>query len=152
MNKPFTYSFLDTQAGIQGPGLAANLGNGAGNAEEGISVEPSEDIDVMTIGADGSGMHTLRADKSGKITIRLLKTSPVNAQLSEALAFQRISGANWGQNIFSLVNSNSGDTITGQQLAFGKVPVITYAKDPSMNEWSFNAVTIDIGLGAGVQV
>lgn len=151
MSSLFTYSFLDTQAGIQGPGLVVNIAAGAGVAEEGITVEPTTDIDKMDIGADGSGMHTLIANKSGKVTLRLLKTSPVNSQLSDALALQRLSGANWGQNTFSLVNHSSGDTIVGQQLAFAKVPVITYAKDPTMNEWTFNAVTLDVGLGAGVQ-
>lgn len=148
--QPYTYSFLDTKAAMQGPGMAVVLADGAGVSEEGITVEPAEDIDVTTIGADGSGMHSLRANKSGKITVRLLKTSPLNLQLAEALAFQRISGANWGINTFSLVNMTSGDTITGQQVAFAKVPVVTYAKDGGINEWSFNAITIDIGLGAGV--
>lgn len=151
MDKPFTYSFLDVLAGLQGPGLAVNLGQGSGNDEGGITLEPSQDTDIMTIGADGSGMHTLVADQSGKATIRLLKTSPVNRQLSDALAFQRISGANWGQLTFSLVNRNSGDTWTGGQGAFAKQPVVTYAKDPSMNEWTFNFVTLSMGLGSGVQ-
>ena len=69
MPTPKTYSFLDTQASIQGPGGAFSIGAGAGIAEEGITVEPNVDQDTMTIGADGTGMHSLIADQSGKITV-----------------------------------------------------------------------------------
>lgn len=151
MPAPFTYSFLDVNAAIVGPGAGFSLGSGAGAAEEGISVEPSEEIDAMMIGADGSGMHSLRANKSGKVTVRLLKTSPTNAMLSAALAFQRTSGANHGQNTITIVNKTSGDTITCQQVAFAKVPPLSYAKDGDVLSWEFNAINIDVGLGAGVQ-
>lgn len=143
-----TYSFLDVQAAIVGPGAAFSLGAGSGNAEEGITVTPSEEIDNMTIGADGSVMHSLRADKSGKLKVSLLKTSPINALLSAALAFQRTSGANHGQNTITIVNTATGDTITCQQVAFAKVPDIKYAKDGGMNDWEFNAGIIDMGLGS----
>src|SRR5260221_2909803 len=138
-----TYSFLDTLAAIAGPGGTFSIGSGSGNSEEGITVEPSEEIDTMTIGADGSVMHSLHADKSGKVTVRLLKTSPVNALLSAMLAFQRVSGANHGNNTITIKNIFTGDTITCQQTAFAKVPTITYAKDGGMNEWNFNAGIID---------
>lgn len=144
-----TYSFLDCQAAITGPGGTFSIGSGSGNSEEGITVEPAEEIDTMTVGADGQVMHSLHADKSGKVTVRLLKTSPVNALLSAMLAFQRISGANHGQNTITIKNIVTGDSITCQQTAFAKVPTITYAKDGGMNEWSFNAGIIDVGLGAG---
>ena len=42
-----TYSFLDVQATIVGPGGAFSLGSGAGVAEEGISIEPTGEIDTM---------------------------------------------------------------------------------------------------------
>ena len=145
-----TYSFLDVQATISGPGGGFSMGSGAGASEEGISVEPSEEVGTMTIGADGSGMHSLHANKYCKITVRLLKTSPVNAQLAGMLALQRTSGANYGQNTISIVNMASGDSITGQQAAFAKWPNLTYAKEGGMNEWEFNVILLDQGLGAGV--
>lgn len=144
-----TYSFLDTQAAIAGPGGNFNLGAGAGIAEEGITVEPAGDVNAMTIGADGKGMHSLHADKSGHVIVRVLKTSPVNALLSAMLAFQRTSGANHGQNTITIVNSSLLDGITCQQCAFSKVPTVTYAKDGGMNEWRFDSVEIDVGLGPG---
>lgn len=149
MSTPFTYSFLDTQASINGPGAAFAIGAGAGAAEEGITIEPNDDADTLTIGADGTPMHSLKSNKGAKVTVRLLKTSPVNQQLSLALAFQRASGANWGQNSITLMNTVSGDMHTLQQVAFARSPSITYAKEGGMNEWTFNAGIWDFALGGG---
>lgn len=142
-----TYSFLDVHAAIVGPGGAISLGTGAGNAEEGITIEPTGDINTMTIGADGTPMHSLHADKSGKVMVKLLKTSPINAKLSLMYAFQTSSGANHGQNILSISNGATGDIITCRAVAFEKAPSINYAKDGGMNEWSFSAGIIDRTLG-----
>ena len=142
-----TYSFLDTNAAIVGPGGAINLGSGSGSAEEGITVAPTGDINTMTIGADGTPMHSLHADRSGKITVRLLKTSPVNARLSQMYAFQTSAGANHGQNTLTLANRLTGDVITCQLVAFEKAPDITYAKEGGNNEWTFAAGIIDRSLG-----
>jgi hypothetical protein len=151
MPAPQTYSFLDVLASLVGPGaLIGNLGSGAAPDEEGITIEQLSDMDEMTIGADGQGFHSLIANKAAKITIRLLKTSPVNAQLATLAAFQRQSSANHGQNTLTIVNRVSGDTITCQQVAFGKIPTIDYSKVGKMIEWPFNAIVSDVGLGAGV--
>lgn len=143
-----TYSFLDVNAAIVGPGGSFNLGSGAGASEEGISVNPSEEINTMTIGADGTPMHSLHANKSGQVSVRLLKTSPVNAQLSQMYAFQTVSGSSHGRNTISLANSQTGDVVTCQICAFKRVPDLTYAKDGGMNEWVFDAGIIDRTLGA----
>ena len=145
----WTYSFLDVQAAITGPGAAFSLGAGAGAAEEGITVEPTGDINAMVKGADGTPMHSLLADKTGHVICRYLKTSPVNALLSAALAFQRASSANHGQNTLSIVNNVSGDVITCQATAFSKVPSVEYGTEGKMIEWRFDAGIIDIALGAG---
>lgn len=143
-----TYSFLDVVAALVGPGGAINLGAGAGNSEEGITITPTEDIDTMTIGADGSVMHSLHANKSGSVTVNLLKTSPVNQRLALMYALQTASGANHGQNTISISNTTTGDVVTCQQVAFKKAPDLTYSKEGGMNEWSFNAGIIDRSLGA----
>lgn len=145
-----TYSFLDVQASINGPGGNFSLGSGSGNADEGITVEAAEELNGMTIGADGEGMHTLRANRSGKVTIRLLKTSPVNGQLSALLAYQRSSSARWGQNNLQITNPVTGDDFTCEQVAFNKVPTVTWAKDANFNEWNFDAIKVDPRLGSGV--
>ena len=111
------YSFLDIHAALVGPGVNISLGAGSGNSEEGITVEPKEDIDTMTIGADGTPMHSLHADKSGTVHVRLLKTSPTNAIVSNAYAFQTASGLTHGQNTLTIANPVTGDVITCQQCA-----------------------------------
>lgn len=143
-----TYSFLDTNAALVGPGGSINLGQNAAVTEEGISIAPTNPIDTMSIGADGSVMHSLHADKSGKITIRLQKTSPTNKQLAQMYAFQTASSANHGQNTISLANSFTGDVISCTQVAFEKAPDLTYAKEGGMNEWTFLAGRIERTLGA----
>jgi len=143
-----TYSFLDVNAALVGPGGSVNLGQGAGASEEGITIEPSDDIDSMTIGADGTPMHSLHANKSGTVTVRLLKTSPVNQKLALLYSLQTAGAASHGQNTISIANVHTQDVITCQLVAFKRAPTITYAKEGGMNEWVFNAGIIDRTLGA----
>lgn len=142
-----TYSFIDTQASIAGPGGVFSLGYGAGNSEEGIDIVMTGEKSVVTIGADGSGMISLIADKSGTITVRLLKTSPVNAQLQALYDAQSLSSSLWGQNTITVANSASGDATTARQVAFRKKPDLHYAKEGGIVEWEFVAVYIDTILG-----
>lgn len=143
-----TYSFLDVSCAMIGPGLAIDLSTGAGLAQEGISFSPNADINTTTIGADGQGMQTLKADKSGSITVRVLKSSPVNQQLSLALAFQRTSSAVHGQNTITLVDRNKGDNVTAQNVAFQRQPNLDFGAEAQIVEWTFSAVTIDMALGS----
>ncbi|MBU6429818.1 MAG: DUF3277 family protein, partial [Cyanobacteria bacterium REEB65] len=73
-----TYSFLNFQCTISGPGGVAVPGGQSGASDEGVTFEQREDQGSLTIGAGGEGMHSLHADKSGRINVRLLKTSPIN--------------------------------------------------------------------------
>ena len=141
----YTYSFLDVHATIAGPGGVVSLGNGAGAAEEGITVEMAEDKSTMTIGADGTPMHSLHAGKSGHVTVRLLKTSPTNNNLSLMYAVQTASGALHGSNVIAIKNS-LGDTITARAVAFKKFPTQTNAKEGGMVEWTFDAGIVDMSL------
>ena len=143
-----TYSFLDVNCSIIGPGGAINLGQGAAVTDEGITIDPAEDIDTLTIAADGTPMHSLHANKSGTITVRLLKTSPANQKLAQLYAFQTASGVNHGQNTMSLTNNNTQDAVTCQQVAFKKAPPLTYGKEGVPVEWVFSAGRIDRALGA----
>ena len=143
------YSFLDVQAAINGPGGSFSLGNGSGAAEEGITVEMIDDKNTMVIGADGTGQHNLHAGKGGTITIRLLKTSPTNALMAELYNYQTQSSAYHGQNTISIRNPVSGDSITGQQCAFKKLPANGYAKDGAIMEWVLDSIRVDQKLGNG---
>jgi hypothetical protein len=145
-----TYSFLDTQATIAGPGGTISLGSGAAVADEGITFEKVEADNTMTTGADGAGMHSLNPTKSYKISVRLLKTSPVNQQLSQMYAIQKASSGAWGNNVISLKNTISGDSAVAALTAFAKFPSITWAKNPSMNEWTFESIDCDVSLGGGI--
>lgn len=144
-----TYSFLDTFATISGPGGSINLGAGSAVADEGITVNAREDIDTLTIGCDGQGMHSLHADKSGELTVRLLKTSPVNSLLAQMYAMQTAASKTHGQNTFTLRNPSTGDSLTAAGCAFKKAPDLSYAKDGGLVEWGFNAVSVDRTLGNG---
>jgi len=143
------YSFLNVSCFIAGPGIGANLAAGAAAAEEGITLEASEDKNVMTIGADGKGQHSLVASDAATATIRLLKTSPVNAQLMVAYDLQTISSALHGLNVMTITDSGRGDISVLTSCAFKKKPTLTYAKEGGMMEWTFDVIQASTVLGAG---
>lgn len=142
-----TYSFMDVQASMVGPGAALSLGYGSASSEEGITIEAAGDKNTMTVGGDGEYMHSLHADKSGTVTVRLLKTSPYNAALQALYDAQTLSSALHGQNLFTVTNSASGDVTTARGCAFKKKPTITYSKDGDVLEWTFDAGKVDTILG-----
>lgn len=142
------YSFLNFQCALSGPGGVINLGNGAGAAAEGVQFSPASEFNTMLIGADGSGQHSLSADKSGRIVVRLLKTSPTNRLLSAMAAFQRANPTTHGQNTIAGTDTVRGDVVSCQQVAFSKIPELNFAKEAGLVEWEFQAIKIDITLGA----
>lgn len=146
-----TYSFLDVQASIAGPGGSFSLGSGSGNGEEGISIVMVDEKDLATVGADGSLMHSLRASNVGRVSVKLLKTSPVNAKLSALYNFQRISSALWGLNVFSVADVVRGDVGLVSLAAFVKQPDVVWAKDGNTNDWEFIG-NVDLLLGTGSPV
>jgi Protein of unknown function (DUF3277) len=142
------YSFLNVAASLTGPGaIALNLGFGAAVAEEGITIEAAEDKNVMTIGADGAGQHSLIANDACKVTLRYLKTSPVNAALQALYDAQSVSSALWGQNVITVTDSGRGDINVIQACAFKKKPSLTYAKEAGLIEWEFDGITLNTVLG-----
>lgn len=145
-----TYSFLDVKVTLAGPGVNVSLGSNAGIAEEGITIEMEEDKDTLTVGAGGDAMHSLHAGTASNLTIRLLKTSPENAVLSDAYAFQTGSSSTHGQNTIRVTNIQQGDVASAQLVAFKKFPTVSYSKDGAMMEWTFSAGKTTIKLGPGV--
>ena len=144
-----TYSFKDVVAAINGPGGSTSLASEAGSAQEGITIEAVEDKNVMTIGADGSVMHSLLATRAATVTIRLLKTSPVNAVLQTMYNLQTQSSATHGKNVITVQDVARGDNISLSQVAFKKLPVVTYAREGGNMEWTFDAGKVQYILGAG---
>ncbi len=141
------YSFMDVSASMSGPTGIIDLGYGAQNAEEGITVAMAEAKNTMTIGADGEVMHSLHAGKPGTVTITLLKTSPVNKKLSLAYNAQSQSSALWGNNVFVIRNSASGDLVTIRSAAFQKQPDFANAKVGTTVAWVFDGGKVDELLG-----
>lgn len=141
------YSFLDVTAAIVGPGGAANIGPGSANAEEGITIENVEDKNVMTIGADGQGQHSLVASTAATVTVRLLKTSPINNILMTMYNLQTATSTLHGQNVITVSNNASGDVTLIRSAAFKKKPTLTYAKEGGMNEWTWDAIVSTTVLG-----
>lgn len=142
-----TYSFIDVQASITGPGGSLDLGYGSGNSKEGITVTRTQDRNNMTVGADGSVMHSLRADKSGTVTLRYIKTSDLNAKLQAMFNVQSLDSSLWGSNLISLTQKASGDKVVCSFCAFSRDPDMTYAEDGDMIEWAFQCGQIDVIRG-----
>ena len=142
------YSFLNIGCTLASPGGILNLASGASVAEEGITIEAATDKNVMTIGADGNGQHSLVADDSATITVRLLKTSPLNQALMLMYDLQTSSSSLWGQNIITVIDSARNDFTVSQQCAFKKKPTITYAKEAGMMEWTFDVIKASSILGS----
>lgn len=142
-----TYSFLNVNAAIAGPGGAVNMGSGAAIAEEGITISPNADKNIMTIGADGGGQHSLVADDSGKVTVRALKTSPLNAALMAMYNIQSSASSLWGVNVITVFDPARGDLHTCQLCAFNKKPEINYKKEGDLIEWVFDSLKITSILG-----
>lgn len=150
MANSYTYSFLDVHAAIDGPGGNFPLsGDRVGIAQEGITVTATGDKNVMTIGADGSWMHSLRGDDSGSVTVTLLRTSPVNRQLQEMYNYQKQSSANWGRNTITIRDVSRGDTVTCQGVAFAKAPDRPFAEEGGTYQWTFHAGQIEGQIGSG---
>lgn len=143
------YSFMSVNATLLGLGGSVSLGYGAASAKEGITYDPLEDKDRMDVGADGTIMHSLRTSNASRITVRLLKTSPVNFLLNGMYNLQRITVSGWGQNTLVISDVYRGDLVTGDNIAFAKHAVVTWAEDANHNEWTFYGNIIPI-LGYGV--
>lgn len=144
-----TYSFLNVNATIVGPGGAFNMAAGAAAAEEGITIEPVEDKNVMTVGADGQGQHSLIASDAVRVTVRLLKTSPINAALMAMYNLQSASAALWGRNVITVTDSNRNDLNVAQACAFKTRPTLNYAKEGGLNEWVWDSIKGTSVLGTG---
>jgi hypothetical protein len=144
------YGFANVMAAIAGPNGNFDFGFGSGNSEGGISVVYVEDKNTMTIGADGSVMHSLHSGKAAIVTVRLLKTSPTNSQFETMYNLDVAGGIGHGQNTITVRDMARGDIVTCQQVAFAKFADVTYAKDGGEMVWTFHSGVTDSDLGAGI--
>jgi hypothetical protein len=146
-----TYSFLRTSTRPSAvPGGSFQLGSGSGNADEGISFDDADPKNTMTPGADGQVMHSLHASNAGKVVVRLLKTSPVNAQLSQLYANQKKRRARCGGRTSSPSTTWPAATWSRPgRWRSPSTPHAAYAKDGNVMEWEFDVGALDILLGTG---
>ena len=142
-----TYSFLSVTSSFTGPTGTIDLSYGASIAKEGITITPTGSRNTMTVGADGEVMHSLKADRSGTLTVRFLKTSPQNKKLMAAYNAQQLSASSWGNNVITVRQRDSDDTITCRNVSFQNMPTITFAEEGGLMEWTFDCGKIDGILG-----
>ena len=142
-----TYSFMDVVATIVGPGGTVDLGYGAAPAKEGITTSFSQDKNLMTVGADGKVMHSLRCDDSGLLTVNLLKTSPAAAKLQRMYNIQKLSGRVWGVNTITIQQIAAKDKLVFLECAFKKCPDTSYAENGDVLPWTFDVGAISVDRG-----
>jgi hypothetical protein len=143
------YSFEDVVCTISGPFASFDLSKGAGVADEGISIDFDEDKATKTMGAGGDGMYSLHAAQGGSCTIRLLKTSPMNARLSQMYDYETSSSAYYGQDTITVRDAIRGDNWVLQGCGFRRHPPGGYGKEGGIVEWSFHALVVDGKFGDG---
>ena len=143
-----TYSFMDVTATLAGVTGVVDLGFGSAVTKEGITVTTASPRNVMTPGADGEVMHSLKADKSGTVTVRLLYTSPVNATLQTMFNAQSLSSSAWGNNVITIRNKGNNEIIMCRSAAFQTLPDRTFAEEGQMVEWVFDCGKIDVITGS----
>lgn len=144
-----TYSFLDVNCTIVGPGGAISLGAGHAVANEGISADFVGNRNTMTAGAGKSVMHSLHAATPGTMTVRLMKTSSQNFLLGVMFDLQSTSSALWGINTLVVSDVARGDIVTGMQAAFQKMPNNVWATEGNILEWIFECGQMYELLGKG---
>lgn len=150
------YSFADTQVTITYNGVTSTIeGNkdvgGIGFSDEGITITRPREKNIMTEGADGAIMHSLRAGRTARITFSLLKTSAGNAIFSTLYNTQEQQSSTWGRNTIVINNTSTGDNVVGQVAAFVREPDNHYRTEGGVNEWAFDVGFLDQHLGNGFQ-
>lgn len=144
------YSFLDVNATIAGPGGNFLLSE-AGLSEEGIIITQLSERDVMTMGARGDGMHSLRASRAVRVAVSLLKTGNGNAQLNSMFRYQSLSSSRWGSNIITVTNAVTGDSAVASGGAFVKHADLAYRTEGGLNVWEFMCINSEQFLGDSFQ-
>lgn len=142
-----TWSFNDVLLNIAGVGGNVSVGANSGADEGGITVTMTDNKNTMRIGADGTGVHVLNAGNSGVIEVRLSKLSPANKLLGLMYNAQLLDSTVWGKNVLMLTQKTSGDQVQAIGAAFQKLPDRTDARDPGMNSWRFDCISIQQYFG-----
>lgn len=100
-----------------------------------IVAERTDDLNMMTPGAQGDTAITMKRNENGTVTITLLQTSPTNAYLSQIANIDRQSG----QGVVSLAikDHESGTTAGASTAKLQKHANIEYSNEATTREWVF---------------
>jgi hypothetical protein len=137
---------LQSVTGTQVGGVDVGAG---GFSEEGLRITRLREKNIMTEGADGSIMHSLRASKAARIMLSFLKTAPANAALSQVWNAQEGDSSQWGRNSFHITQTSTGDNFTLNSVAFVKFPDTNYRAEGGVMDWEFDVGFCDSILGNG---
>ena len=141
-----SYSFLDVKASVSGPGGSFSLSDFE-LSDEGVTLAQTADKNTLTTGANGDGMHSMKASRAVRATVTLLKTGNGNAQLNAMYRYQAVSSARWGQNIITITNAVTGDSVTLTAGAFVRQTDLGYKTEGGVNVWAYDVIDSEQILG-----
>ena len=123
----YTTSFLAVDLTYSSPLSGQfNLGAGAGNAEEGIVIEPVMPRAETTWGADGGFIHAIKAARGAKITLSYLQNGSVLVRLNNVLLAELASPTLAGNGVITLRDRANGLNLSMLGVVFSEEPTTTY--------------------------
>ena len=112
---------------------------GLWDGDDAIEVAPGADIGSMMVGADGSSIFSQSANRSATITLRLQHTSPTHRRLQQKLARQRTEGFAIVGFPFSVVDVDSGEGGSTDQMFIQAAPTDSKGVNAQVREWTLVA-------------
>ena len=138
-----TYSFRDVTATFVSLTTEFVLGRNSGVAEEGITITPVGEQNVMKRGAGGGWGHSMIAGTWATIKIALLQTSNANSLLQTAYEIQHQNSSLWGKNQIVIRENKSGTTIICLGCAFKNWASFPFKMEMETIEWEFDCGRIE---------
>jgi hypothetical protein len=115
-----------------------------------IEIEFEADAYSKTVGADGEVARTKSSNQSGEIRVTLLQTSPTNALLSAL--FKRDQQNSTGVETFGLIDAFGRTVFTASKAWIKKQPVISYANEVEVREWTIDFAKGDLFVGGALDI
>lgn len=110
-----------------------------------ISVERDEDTFTKVAGADGEVSRSKSNNKMGELTVTLLQTSASNAILSAFMLADELS--NSGVIPIFIKDALGTTTLFSAEGWVKKPPTVSYDKELTDREWTFDLSNVDIFVG-----
>ncbi len=113
-----------------------------------INAERNTDSFSLVMGAKGDGTRVRSRDRSGKITFNLMAASSCNAQLTNQVAIDELTGLGYGAMILKYVNGT--DIITAANGWLIRPANLSLDTDPSPREWVIECHNMDVAGGGSL--